>query len=397
MNDLRSTMGKQEAGGSSGNALKLQPGSRVGVIGGGPAGAFFSHFLLQLSDRMGLGLQVDVYEPRQFEVTGPRGCNMCGGIISESLVQHLAAEGINLPVSVIRRRIDSYVLHMDVGSVRIETPLHEKRIAAVHRGGGPTGHPDAECGSFDSYLLDLALERGARLHATRIDKTDWDDGRPRVTPAKGAQATYDLLAVAVGVNSPLLGAFERPEIPYRAPKRTKAFVCEFFMGIEMLRRYIGSSMHVYMLDIPGLEFAAIIPKSDYVTVCLLGENIDKTMVDAFLNSNEVRETMPPAPSGRSPIGWCSWGTAARPGCSRTGSAPPTGPPRRPPSHRCSRGSAATTFAPTTGRPAGGSAATTTSARSCSPLRRRCGAIVSRAVACGAWWRASRKRKAPTVI
>jgi flavin-dependent dehydrogenase len=265
----------------------------VGVIGGGPAGAFFSYFLLQLSDRMDLDLSVDVYEPRQFSLTGPRGCNMCGGIISESLVQHLATEGIHLPVSVIRRRIDSYVLHMDVGSVHIETPRHEKRIAAVHRGGGPKGHPDAECGSFDSYLLDLALARGAHLQATRVEKTDWDAGRPRVTAAGGDQATYDLLAVAVGVNSPLLGAFERPEIPYRPPKRTKAFVCEFFLGIEMLRRYIGSSMHVYMLDIPGLEFAAIIPKSDYVTVCLLGENIDKTMVDAFLNSTEVRETMPP--------------------------------------------------------------------------------------------------------
>jgi len=33
-------------------------------------------------------------------------------------------------------------------------------------------------------------------------------------------------------------------------------------------------MHVFLLDIPRLEFAAIIPKGDYATVCLLGEDIE---------------------------------------------------------------------------------------------------------------------------
>jgi hypothetical protein len=92
-----------------------------------------------MSERLGIDVQVDIYEPRDFSVPAPGGCNMCGGIISESLVQILAADGINLPPTVVQRGIDSYVLHMDVDSVHIETPLHEKRIAAVHRGVGPRG------------------------------------------------------------------------------------------------------------------------------------------------------------------------------------------------------------------------------------------------------------------
>src|SRR5512145_1120581 len=95
--------------------LELEDGSRVAVMGGGPAGAFFSYFLLQMARRAGLSLQLDIYEPRDFFAIGPKGCNMCGGIISESLVQSLAAEGINLPTSVVQRGIDSYDLHMDVG------------------------------------------------------------------------------------------------------------------------------------------------------------------------------------------------------------------------------------------------------------------------------------------
>ena len=101
---------------------KLEDGSKVAVMGAGPAGSFFAYFLLDMAQRVGMSLEVDLYEPRDFSRPGPSGCNMDAGIISESLVQHLAAEGINLPSAVIQQGIDSYVLHMDVGSVRIDTP-----------------------------------------------------------------------------------------------------------------------------------------------------------------------------------------------------------------------------------------------------------------------------------
>ena len=52
-------------------------------------------------------------------------------------------------------------------------------------------------------------------------------------------------------------------------------------------------MHVFLLDIPRLEFAAIIPKGDYVTVCLLGEDIDAELMRDFLNAPEVKGCFPP--------------------------------------------------------------------------------------------------------
>jgi len=133
--------------------LQLDDGSRIAVIGGGPAGSFFSYFLLDLAERAGMDIQVDIYEPKDFSRPGPAGCNHCGGIVHESLVQILAAEGINLPPTVVQRGIDSHVLHMGVGSVRIETPLHEKRIGALYRGGGPRGITERKWDSLDGYLL----------------------------------------------------------------------------------------------------------------------------------------------------------------------------------------------------------------------------------------------------
>jgi hypothetical protein len=51
-------------------------------------------------------------------------------------------------------------------------------------------------------------------------------------------------------------------------------------------------MHVFLLDIPRLEFAALIPKGDYVTLCLLGDDIDEDLMEQFFASPEVRERFP---------------------------------------------------------------------------------------------------------
>ncbi|MBI4674086.1 MAG: hypothetical protein HY741_20775 [Chloroflexi bacterium] len=122
---------------SQSTRLKLENNSCIAVMGGGPAGSFFSFFALDLAARNGLNLQIDIYEPRDFETPGPPGCNMCGGIISESLVQHLAVEGLPLPTTVVQRGIDSYVLHMDLGSVRIDTPLRKTHRRRVSRSRSP--------------------------------------------------------------------------------------------------------------------------------------------------------------------------------------------------------------------------------------------------------------------
>lgn len=275
------------------SGFTLDSGSRVAVVGGGPAGSFFSYFLLSMAERVGMDVSVDVYEPRDFNKPGPAGCNMCGGIISESMVQLLATEGILLPPTVVQRGIDSYVLHMDVGTVRIEPPGHEKRIAAVHRGAGPRGLMERRWHSFDGYLLDLAAKKGANIVRERVEGISRANGKPKIKTKSGESPEYDLLVGAVGVNSSALKLFEEFGIGYKPPKTAKTYICEFLLGQETIELYLGSSMHVFLLNLPRLEFAAIIPKGDYVTVVLLGQGIDAQLVDSFLKSPEVMQCFPP--------------------------------------------------------------------------------------------------------
>jgi flavin-dependent dehydrogenase len=279
------------------NSLILDSGARVAVIGGGPAGSFFSYYILDMAERMGIELEVDVYEPRDFSRPAPHGCNMCGGIISETLVQNLAADGINLPPSVVQRGIDSYMLHTDVGRVRIDTPLQEKRIGAVTRGSGPRDIKEMKWESFDGHLQKLTIKKGAKVIHERIATVDIQDGFPQIKTRNGEFHRYDLLTVAGGVNSSITKLFEELEFGYHPPEVTKTFICEYYFGSDMIEKDLGSSMHVFLLNIPRLEFAAIIPKGDYATVCMLGDDIDNELIQSFLNSDEVKGCMPKQWSG----------------------------------------------------------------------------------------------------
>lgn len=271
--------------------VALEDGSRVAIIGGGPAGSLCAYFLLTFAHRMDLDLRVDIYEPRDFRKSGPAGCNMCGGIVSESLVQALAVEGIELPPAVVQRGIDSYVLHTDRESVQIGTPLQEKRIAAVHRGGGPRDAKELECGGLDGYLLGLAGNLGARILRARVGDLAWQSGRPQVRFENTAE-TYDLVVGATGVNSTGLQLFEKLGLPTRRCQTTRTYITEIALGKETITKQFGSSMHMFLLDIPRLDCAAIIPKGNYLTVCLLGRDVDEGLIRAFFQSEAVKRCFP---------------------------------------------------------------------------------------------------------
>ena len=271
---------------------ELQDGARIAVIGAGPAGSMFSYFLSSMAETVGLDVNVDIYEPRHFCHRGPAGCNHCGGVVSESLVQRLATEGIALPDDVVQRGVESYTLHMDVGDVEIATPLMEKRIAAVYRGNGPRESEALDAQSFDGYLLELAQQKGAKVVPRLVTNLRREDDQMTVSCADQHSEAYDLAVVASGINSRLLEMLESESHEFERPARTKTFICEFRLGRKVIRETFGPSMHVFLLDIPRLEFAALIPKGEFVTLCLLGDDIDEDLMQQFFNSPEVRNCFP---------------------------------------------------------------------------------------------------------
>ena len=272
--------------------LVLEDGSRIAVIGGGPAGSFFTYFALDFAQRIGLDIQIDIIEPKTFSCTGPKGCNRCGGIVSESLVQALSTEGIVLPSKVIRRGIKSYTMHLEQGSTVIETPYQEQRIASMFRGLGPLGSIDSNQQSFDNFLLDLCGDKGAQVITDIVIGAKKEPDGVIIQTKNGHLKKYDLVVGSVGLSEKSFELFKTIAPSFVPPKQTKTFICEFEMDSEIIDSHFGNSMHVFLLNLPKIKFGALIPKGRYVTLVLLGSGINKEIVSNFIKAKQVRDCFP---------------------------------------------------------------------------------------------------------
>ena len=272
--------------------MVLEDGSDIAVVGGGPAGSFFSYFALDFAERYGISLNIDIIEAKDFNCPGPKGCNHCGGIISESLIQMLSTEGIVFPSNVIRRGIKSYSLHFEQGDTVIETPFHEQRIASMFRGIGPLGSTNNGQLSFDNYLLELCSHNGANLVSDKVLEMNRVEDGIVVKTQKGMEKKYDLVVGAAGLNPKTLSMFKTLIPGFVPPVTTKTYITEIKLGAELIDQYFGNSMHVFLLNIPRIKFGALIPKGQYVTLVLLGSDINKEIVNQFLSSPTVRNCFP---------------------------------------------------------------------------------------------------------
>jgi flavin-dependent dehydrogenase len=260
--------------------FRLEDGARVAVIGGGPAGSLFTYFLLRFAAREAFQVHVDIYEPRDFTSTGPRGCNMCGGLVAGPLVESLRAEGITLPQAVVKNRIDSYSLVTSAGSVRVVAPGRRPPALAVYRGAGPrdTEHPGA-CG-LDGFLLELVQRIGANVVRSRVTTVAWAGGRPEISTG-GTPIRYDLLAVATGVNLAGGRLLDDLGMSSTRPETSQVYVTELRSEVA---RQPDTTMEIVVPDVAGVDAVGVIPKGEFSTLCVLGKGVDRPAVEAVFGS-----------------------------------------------------------------------------------------------------------------
>jgi flavin-dependent dehydrogenase len=270
----------------------LEEGANIAVIGGGPTGSFFSIFALKMAKMVGKELHVTIFEPKDFSKDGPKGCNHCGGVISELLVQMLAVEGINLPDSVVQKGINSYRLHTHLGSVFIATPSYEKTIATIYRGGGPRGIVGKEKESFDNFLLHMAIQEGAVHNPVRIDQIEYKYKKPILFSQDHKIQEADLVVGAFGVNSTTAKVFENMGFGYKKPSTVRAAIAEVALEKSFISEFFGDSIHLFLLPVKDIKFAAMIPKDTYITLCIMGKNLTAEGIKDFLDHSVVKGVLP---------------------------------------------------------------------------------------------------------
>lgn len=258
--------------------MKLTNGSRVVVVGGGPAGSFFAMHLLRLADEARLNIEVVIFEARDFSQPGPSGCNKCAGILSSTFLSKLNAFGLRLPEDIVQAKLDTYILHLDGSELAIRPQNPSEGIISVYRGGGPRKGSLPHPHSFDGWLLDQARENGAVVQRGRV-KSIRTNPLPVVSTAKET-IEADLVVIAAGVNSPT---------PLDTTWGYHPPLYEVMAQEEVLlpRNSLGGNVHVFVNRPSELTFGGLIPKGRYANISLLGKNLPRNSINQFLDSDEI--------------------------------------------------------------------------------------------------------------
>jgi flavin-dependent dehydrogenase len=279
----------------------LKNSSKIAIIGGGPAGSFFAHFAQKWSTRKGIDVSITIFDGKDFLQRGPKGCNLCAGVIAESLNQKMKEEGIFLPEKRIINRVDGYCLHVDSDSLLLSSAENEKNtIATVFRGNGPRYSVFPETISFDDFLLSWAQDRGAEVVSQPVweIKLPKDKSRP-ICLYYGKKDNHqkfeaDLIVGAFGVNTYLMKKIQSLGFGYKPPQTISTYQAEIKLGTEEVFKHFGNTIHVYMPKSKSIRYATVIPKGDYITVTLIGKkDVTKEIFQDFLNLKEIKNRIPP--------------------------------------------------------------------------------------------------------
>jgi flavin-dependent dehydrogenase len=281
---------------------RLRDGSRIAVIGGGPAGSFFAHFARRRAESHGFAVATTIFDGKNFLERGPRGCNLCAGVISGNLEARLDEEGLLLPEKRILSRVHGYRLHVGGQTLRLSCAENRQPpIATVFRGNGPRGSCFPGIISFDDYLLNDARDRGAEI----IPLPVWAIELPR-TPSSPAAILFghrrsperrevDFIVGAFGVNSFLFREVQKMGFGYRPPATLTTFQAEFrWAGTEGPDR-LENDIHVFLPRSRSIRYVTVIPKGNYATATVVGRrNASPDLVKEALSSKEIRDFLSPS-------------------------------------------------------------------------------------------------------
>ena len=283
------------------SAPRLENGSKIAIIGGGPAGSFFAHFALQFARKAGMELSVSIFDGKDFIQSGPRGCNMCAGVISETLVDRLAEQDILIPERHTQRRIEGYYLHTRSRWIQLIHPWEQKRIITVFRGNGPRFWDQDENVSFDDFLLEHVRSAGAEWMAEPVKNLHLpSDSRGKAQVIYGSEENgrtfeADLVVGAFGLNTSMIEKIRRMDFGYQPPRILRTGQMEIWLGADLIREGLGNYIHIFMPEeLDWLSFGSLIPKREHVTISVVGKrDITGQDILTFLRIPSVRRMFPP--------------------------------------------------------------------------------------------------------
>ncbi len=256
------------------NLGPLPDQAHVIIIGGGPGGVACALALQRLAARLGRSLQITILEGKDFH--RERHYNQCAGVLSPPLPRLLEEElDVPFPYHLSRGAIEGYVLH----SRRQQLDLPE------------TGEPSIALRrvQFDDYMLEQARQRGIAIWPARaVDLELHADGV--VVYSENAPLEGDVVVGAFGLDEGTGAIFTRAA-GYRPPNYLSSVVTKYHPGPEAMAQF-GCMIHTFLPTVRHVEFGAVTPKGNHLTINIAGEAVDAPTMQLFLALPEVQALLP---------------------------------------------------------------------------------------------------------
>ena len=266
--------------------FKLMDGSRVAIVGGGPAGCFFALYLNHYVRDYGIKPDITIYESRNFGGSGLRGCKGCAGILSSSLLSSLAEIQLTLPEEVIQQRIDGYNILSPYNSITMSNPDKNAQVVSVFRGSGPRICQGRRPTGFDAWLLEETQKRGVHVEYGRIDSIQ--AGQPMRLSVAGEIRDYNLIVLATGVNAKPI---QLAGLKYLPPKTQTMAQDELRVETTRIYPFPDNVAHAYLIPRSGLIAGCFVPKGSFLNVSVLNKTEQPISVSEFLQNKIVKDTL----------------------------------------------------------------------------------------------------------
>ncbi len=254
------------------NLDSLQTNQTAVIIGGGPGGTMCGIALRKLAREQGKSIHVILFDGKA--TVGEAHYNQCVGVLSPPVDEILESQGVPFPHHLVQRQIQGYILHGERRRIRLteagEISFATRRV------------------EFDTYMLEQARAHGVDVRSSRVTDLEFLPNRVNVY-AESSKIHADVVFGAFGLDPGTTTTLSEAT-PYRPPRYLVSMVTKIHPPQEIMARW-ENDIHAFLPKNPRIEFGAITPKGDHVTVNLAGETVTSADMTEFLRYPPVRRVL----------------------------------------------------------------------------------------------------------
>ncbi len=266
--------------------MLIKDGETVCIVGGGPGGSACAITLLNEARRLGRKISVTLLEHKKF--AEHRHYNQCVGVLSPPFEDILKNElDIILPENLVLGEIEGYRLHSDMLSLDL-VGEESGRSVSVKRS------------KFDAFMLEEAQKAGAVVVHSRVTAIEINPDGVLVY-SEGENIKSAVVVGAFGLDDGSCRVFEQGTA-YRQPDFLNTVITRLYPEAEFIQS-MESTIHAFLLSHSGLEFGAVTPKGDHLSINIAGRKVSSLVMMEFLRSAPVQRFLPPNQRREKPLNY----------------------------------------------------------------------------------------------